>query len=319
MIEYTSFMKPMISDFITYQTASQHWSEVSYGRNLKTFENYCLKNYPNSNILTQEMIDGWCFQRDSENNNSYISRINVIRTFLKYTNSRGLTDLQIPVLPKKDKKKYIPHSFSKDELSNFFKACDNIESKINSKESLSKKKTIPVFYRLLYSSGMRTIEARILKRKNVDLIDGVINIEQSKGCDQHYVVLHDSMKKIMIKYDSEIDKLYPNREYFFPSRNDGHHTKAWVTDNFRELWKKSNNSYAVPYDLRHNYAITNINKWTNQGVNFTANLYYLSKSMGHTTIESTKYYYSLVPAISNIIEAQIGTSFDSVIPEVIEP
>ena len=70
--------------------------------------------------------------------------------------------------------------------------------------------------------------------------------------------------------------------------------------------------------MRHNYAITNINKWTNQGVNFTDNLYYLSKSMGHTTIESTKYYYSLVPAISNIIETQIGTNFDCLIPEVIE-
>jgi len=38
--------------------------------------------------------------------------------------------------------------------------------------------------------------------------------------------------------------------------------------------------------------------------------------MGHATIESTKYYYSLVPAISNIIEKQIGSNFNELIPEV---
>ena len=76
MLEYTSFMKPMINDFITYRIASQCWNDVSYGQNLKTFENYCLKNFPDSKVLTQEMIDGWCFQRDSEKNNNkeYIKR-----------------------------------------------------------------------------------------------------------------------------------------------------------------------------------------------------------------------------------------------------
>lgn len=53
MIRYTSFMKPMIDDFIKYQTASQCWSENPFGRNLKTFENHCLKNFPNQNKLTQ--------------------------------------------------------------------------------------------------------------------------------------------------------------------------------------------------------------------------------------------------------------------------
>ena len=318
MIEYTSFMKSMINDFITYQTASQHWNEVSYGRNLKTFENYCIKNYPDSNVLTQEMIDNWCSQRNNENNNSCITRICVIVAFLKYTNSRGLTDLQIPKFPKREKRKYIPHFFTEEELSNFFKACDNVESKRHSKNSISRKITLPIFFRLLYSTGMRTTEARLLKRNNVDMVNGIINIEESKGYEQHYVAIHDSMKELLITYDSEISKLYPDRMYFFPAVHNGHHTKAWVTDNFRELWKKHNTSYAVPYDLRHHYAIMNINSWTNQGVDFTAKLYYLSKSMGHTTIESTKYYYSLVPAISDTIETQIGKNFDALIPEVQE-
>lgn len=316
MLEYTSFMKSIIHDFIKYQTASQRWSDIAYGRNLKTFENHCVKNFPNAKALTQEMIDSWCFQRETENNNSYITRIRVIVTFLKYTNSRGLTDLKVPIMPKGEKSTYIPHAFTYDELSNFFKACDSIEIKINSKISIARKICIPVFFRLLYSTGMRTTEARLLKRANVDLINGIISIEQSKGYEQHFVILHDTMKELLIKYDEEIEKIYPNRIYFFPARNNGYHNKDWVSNNFRELWEKYNTSYAVAYDLRHNYAITNINSWINQDVNFTANLYYLSKSMGHATIESTKYYYSLVPAISDIVAKQIGNNFDELIPEV---
>ena len=79
-------MKPMIDDFIKYQTASQCWSENPFGRNLKTFENHCLKNFPNQNKLTQEMVNSWCTQRDTELNKSYITRIKVVVLFLKYTN-----------------------------------------------------------------------------------------------------------------------------------------------------------------------------------------------------------------------------------------
>ena len=69
-------------------------------------------------------------------------------------------------------------------------------------------------------------------------------------------------------------------------------------------------------DLRHNYAITNINSRTNKGVEFNDKLYYLSKSMGHSNIESTKYYYSLMPRMSDIFKTQVNTTFNLLVPEV---
>lgn len=50
--------------------------------------------------------------------------------------------------------------------------------------------------------------------------------------------------------------------------------------------------YATAYAFRQHYAIENINCWTGEGFEFDAKLLYLSKSMGHSTLESTKYYYS---------------------------
>ena len=315
MTKYTSFMKETIYEFIKYRKASQRWNH-GYELYLKTFENYCLSNYDNPSTLTQDMIDSWCKKRNTEKNKSCNSRIGVVIAFLKYTNSRQITNLKIPFRLKSEKYSYIPHTFTEKELTNFFFACDNIKLSNNSIMAKNQKLTIPVFFRLLYSTGMRTTEARLLKVEDVDLKNGVIDIKKSKGYSQHYVVLDDLIKDYLINYNNEISILYPNRVYFFPTKNDGFHPKSWVYINFRKYWELYNDSHAIPYDLRHHYAITNINSWINKGIEFNDKLYYLSKSMGHSSIESTKYYYSLTPRMADVFKKQINNNFDSLIPEV---
>jgi len=140
--------------------------------------------------------------------------------------------------------------------------------------------------------------------------------ELLKGNDQHHVALHDSMAELMRQYDGAISRFYPNREFFFPSKNGENYSRHWVTHVFQELWRKTNSTYAVPYDLRHHYAVTNINQWICEGFNFDDKLLYLSKSMGHYDVESTKYYYSLVPGLADILEDRTNVDFEDIVPEV---
>ena len=316
MRDFTSFLTPLMQAYVTYQEASGRWNEASYEVNLSLFAKYCKREYPDALELSQDMVDTWCRKRKTENNNSCRSRIYVVVSFVRYLRSRGKTTVMDPVLPRKEPREYIPHAFTEEELRNFFDACDSIPETPRIEGQLSRRITVPVFFRLLYSSGIRTTEARIIKKEDVDLEHGVLNIQYSKGHDQHFIALHDSMLVLMREYDAAISKLYPKREYFFPARNrsGGYHTRTWVQDNFREMWFKHNSCHAVPYELRHNYAIENINSWINEGFGFNSKLVYLSKSMGHSVLESTKYYYSLVPGLADIIEAQTDES--EVIPEV---
>ena len=158
----------------------------------------------------------------------------------------------------------------------------------------------------------------MLQMTNVNLSNGVLDIRYSKGHDQHYIVLHDSMLKLMQTYDWAIGKLYLNRTYFFPGRNGGFHTTDWVQMNFRQLWDAANRSHATAYELRHHYAIENINQWVDDGFAFDGKLLYLSKSMGHATIESTRYYYSLVPGMSQLLREHTEDGFNALIPEVVD-
>jgi len=314
MRDYTSSLSPLMYEYVAFKQASGRWNESSYAVNLSLFDKYCKTNFPNSEQLTQEMVDGWCARRDTENNNSCRSRIYVIVSFVRYLQKRVLTDVRMPVVPRKEPRTYIPHAFTHNELMNFFNACDSIPAPWGTEEQVSRRITVPVFFRLLYSSGIRINEARLLRKSNVDLEHGVLNIEYSKGHPQHFIVLHDSMLQLIRKYDNAAGMLYPDRIYFFPARNGRFHTEKWVPTNFNKMWGRDNSSYATAYALRHNYAIENINSWTDDGFDFNDKLLYLSKSMGHSVIESTKYYYALVPRLANVLASHTDES--ETIPEV---
>lgn len=314
MSKFISFLAPLMQAYVFYRKASGYWDEASYEPNLVLFDRHC-KKYP-TEFLSQEMVDGWCKKRDTETNNSCRSRIYVVVSFIRYLRVRGKTDVMEPDIPRKERRTYIPHSFTDIELKIFFHACDTLHSVPRTPGQHSRKLTIPVFFRLLYSSGIRTTEARMLRVEDVDLCHGIIDIHYSKGHAQHYLVLHDSMLELLKIYDAAIRKLCPHRAYFFPARGNTFHTRKWVQKNFRELWDKNNGSHATAYELRHHYAIKNINRWTDEGFGVDAKLLYLSKSMGHSTLESTKYYYSLVPGMADILEEKTGLDFERIVPEV---
>ena len=315
MAKIQSFMSAEIDSFITFRKASGVWNN-NYELNLSYFISYCSQNYPRANELTQEMVDTWCVQRTSEVNNSCRSRVYPLLSFLDYLRKRGKTNVLPPDIPKHSKCTYIPHAFSHDELYKFFQACDSLRGTRNSLVNRSRKITVPVFFRLLYSSGIRTCEARLLCVEDVNLEEGVLNIQRSKGLSQHYVALHETMLELMRRYDSEIRELYPFRSYFFPSGSGtSFHDSSWVTWNFKNIWQSCNLTRTIAYDLRHNYAVENINQWIGEGFNFSK-LVYLSKSMGHCELESTKYYFQLVPALSDIMDNLTGQDFDEIVPEV---
>lgn len=298
---------------IYLEYANNHYSQ-QYLRHIRTI------------IGTLEQFDLYGEYPDGRRRNSLFARGSyhllsheyqgLIDFYCKVEEERGLTSIHEPVIPKKVLRTYIPHSFNEQELANFFCECDRLGMHPRNEPVLTRKLTVPVFFRLLYSSGIRTTEVRLLRKTDVDMEHGILDIRYSKGRNQHYIVLHDSMIELMRQYDVAIEKIHPDRTYFFPARNDSFHKRSWVQKNFHDIWYGVNKAHATAYELRHHYAIENINRWAGLGVDFNDKLLYLSKSMGHTTIESTKYYYSIVPGLEQILNEKTGTGFDWIVPEV---
>lgn len=319
MSVYRSGFAHYIEKFVSYRKASGCWNDYATGQNLRLFDYYCADHYEDSSSLTVEMVGSWCRKRETETSSSCYTRTLVVREFIDYLRDHGITDIVTPKPPKWERRKYIPHAFTREELEAFFKECDSIIPYKGRAASVVRKLQCPVFFRLLYSSGVRTTEARYLQRSDVDLVHGVLNIRKSKGYDQHYVALHETMTILLKIYDSAIDKIQPERTYFFECIKTGScYSRDWVKDNFNKLWKAANGagSHAVAYDLRHHYAIENISSWVDDSFTFSEKLHYLSKSMGHRWIVSTLYYYSIVPRLADKIREKTETRFNEVVPEV---
>lgn len=98
-----------------------------------------------------------------------------------------------------------------------------------------------------------------------------------------------------------------------------YNSRQWVTGMFQSLWEKANGtgSNAVAYALRHNHAVMNINSWPEEPFGFNAKLQYLSKSMGHSSIESTLHYYSMVPRLADILREKTEKGMNAILPEVL--
>lgn len=319
MSEYSIERSNLLEPFVRYRRASQKWNPVT-ANNLLYFDRYCSENYPGTPGITQEMITGWCRQRPSEiKKNSVISRCNIAIQLIKYLLERGLCDAIPPDLPKFKRCRAVPHAFDEEELVSFFGECDRLVLEEADAEKRFINLSMSVLFRLLYSTGLRPTEARLLEVDDVDIFQGVINIRATKGNIQHFVAMHDDTTEMMRNYHEIASNRYPGRNLFFPvNRNRILEplTPDMLDYHFHKRWDKVSSAKAVPYDFRHNYAIENINRWIDEGYEFNDKFLYLSKNMGHTSLESTQYYYSLVPALAEVIRIRTEAGFNEICPEV---
>lgn len=305
--------KDLIDKYIYFCNASKRPDSATLHANM--FLHWCQKRCSGAEYLTQEIINRFWVKSDTETNVTHRSRIYKALPFLLYANEvLRLISVSLPPLPPYVESNSLPHYFTHQELTNFFKACNELQAN-NSKSLQLRKLIVPVIFRLLYSTGLRILEARMLLREDVDFETGVINVKRTKGYFEHRVVLHDTMLVLLKEYDFATDKLLPNRRVLFPNENDEFYRNKWLSDQFFVCWYKYNTAIAFARELRHQYAIENINSWTNEEYGTYNKLVALKNSMGHTKLSQTLYYYSMAPVHGQLIEERCGKSFSELIPK----
>lgn len=214
--------------------------------------------------------------------------------------------------------RYIPHIFTTQELKAFFSAVDDIKFlKSNPARSL----VMPVIFRLLYYSGLRPSEAVHLKMEDVDLNSGKLIVRQSKGNKDRPVVLSHDVLELFRRYNSQVDIIWPRREWFFPNDKGLAYTAGYISYLFRQFWNKTeitNVSGNTPrlYDMRHSFCVRRMNLWVKENLDLNALLPYLSAYMGHSSFTKTDYYLHLVPDFYAELIDKSARVTDVILPEV---
>lgn len=306
-------LNDLIDDFLVYKRSVGYMYKTpeSY---LRRYERFVTEHCP-SEILSEYSVREYVKTIESEHT-VYLT-INALREFGRYLNRRGIfayvysAKVGVP-------SPHEPYLFTQEEISEFFRAADSITP---NPEFVGRELLLPAIFRTMYCCGLRTIEIVRLKRENVDFENMTITILNSKGPNSRLIYISNDLCIYLKNYDEKFNLIYPNRNYFFPGKKAGAPiSESAISTNFRRIWTLafpnfSGSAYPRPYDFRHHFACYNINKWAEEQMNTRAMIPYLSKYMGHSSINETLYYFHLTPDFYPTYR-EIAKTTEDILPEV---
>lgn len=277
-------------------------------RHLLRFSDFTYHKYPEVTRLTKEIVLEWCSKKEYEAQANQCTRAPIIRQFAVYMDSIGEKAYIIP-------KGYYPE----EELKAFFHETDKCHYV---SECPYRHLIMPVFFRMIYSCGLRSSEARLLKVEDVDLETGILTIHHSKDDNSRLVPMSDELTERCRRYFCQVHMLSKETDYFFPGIAGKPMTIGNAYHNFRRfLWKAgishgSRGKGPRVHDFRHAYACHCLKKWVLQGKDLNAYLPVLKTYMGHFSFEDTAYYLRLTADVYPDISIRLEGSYPGIIPPI---
>jgi len=285
---------------------------------LKSFDKFCYDNFRNENILSKDIVMAWHKRGIDRHLTPKTLRLNItpISHFAKYQCDKGIPAYIFPTKTLPSEKRYTPHIYSTEELIRFFNATDSCHI---SHQYPNRHLIMPVFFRLLYSCGLRVSEATNLLTDNVDLENGILKIVDSKNSGERLVPLSQDMHKRCENYYQSVHCNNPHK-YFFPAKTDDPIKYMNIYGNFRRFLKNAEISHGGKdnqiriHDFRHTFAVHCLRNWVLEGKDLNTCYPYLKAYMGHTLFKYTTYYLRITAEIYPMIGETLEAHYPDIIP-----
>ena len=316
--------KSIIAPYIDGLLEEKHANGYSYKSEelvLNRFDKYCINKRLDTLEISKEFLSDWMKRSNSENAFNQGKRVSCVRQLLIFMATCGIK----VYLPHDfcHFKRALPHIFDSSEVKSFFKEVDSYTLEDYKPSYLHR---LANEYRLLFRwylcLGLRNSEAAGILTENVDLDNGILTILDSKGNKDRLVYLPSDLLENTRQYYSYLKGVLENEpKWFFP----GMDSKKCLTNTsvarvFNRFWNNTiyancNNKPTV-HDFRFSYVVSRMNTWAENDVDLQVMMPYLSKYLGHKSINETFYYYYLVKEAYNTVEKK-DTIANDVIPEVL--
>jgi integrase len=158
---------------------------------------------------------------------------------------------------------------------------------------------------LLACTGMRIGEVLALKNSDVDLVQNVITVRQSKNLPMRLVPISDSASSHLRQYRKAHDQRFgrsDDSDAFMRSLRGGHvsHLSVWFAfarSRKRVGLENGMRRYPTLHDLRHTFACNHLLRAYRENRNIDNAIHDLSIYLGHAQLQSTYWYLSAVPAL----------------------
>ena len=236
------------------------------------------ENYPDSRELSKDICNAWIDKCSKLHPNTLLRRVTPVRQFGKYLAGTGKPAYIIPEGIPHKQVHYDAHIFTETELKAFFSSIDQCR---RSPFSPYRCYVIPVIFRLLFTCGLRSSEARLLGVADIDLMTGKILIRKSKGWEARIIYVSSDMLDLLCRYDSIISQYLPGRKAFFPGRKGDYLNRSSLSRWFHEFWDMLPEASVTKgnkprvHDFRHSYCVYRLNQWVREKADLNALYPYL--------------------------------------------
>lgn len=315
---FRSKLRTDIEAFIIQKRAAGY-PYLTSAKVLGYLDTMAAKNYPDCMELSKEICDAWIDECSKLHPNTLARRVTPVRQFGKYLVGTGKSAYIIPGGVPHKQVHYDAHVFTEKELKAFFSSIDKCRK---SPFSPYRCYVIPVIFRLLFTCGLRSSEARLLSVSDIDLLTGKIFIRKSKGWEARIIYVSTDMLELLCRYNSIINQYLPEREAFFPNHKGDYYSNNTLDIWFHEFWDAlpeasvtKGNAPRV-HDLRHSFCVYRLNQWVREKANLNALYPYLSEFVGHSNFADTDYYLTLAEPFYPEFEAHMQAINTAILPEV---
>ena len=203
---FASGLASEMENYLSYKLASGY-KKTSFIKRLQKFDKFCVERSITSVRFTKDDAEAWLIKKPNEATTTHYSRVNFAKNFLSYLGRKGY-DVYIPQNIKFIPTDFQPHVYTDDERDRYFHVVDTYNPDNGNKKNLIQ---LPVLFRLLYSCGTRINETLGIRKKDVDLDQGIIALYETKNDCARYIVLSDELTELMRQY---ADKCFYSIEDF---------------------------------------------------------------------------------------------------------
>lgn len=316
-LEYKSILKNEIQDLINNKRSLGYKYETG-ALSLRRLDDYFVKIELDTKELSKDICDSWCKKKSYESIKNQNSRISCLRVLCLYLNEIGIKAYVPPLGLQKHGPKYDAHIYTNDELTRFFNAVD--QSKSIPSECPYRHLVMPLFFRILYTSGLRVSELRLAKVKDINLELGYLKVVSGKNNKDRLVPIHPDLIEKCIELKDTIHIQSTEDEYFFMLFPGVPMSLGNVYRNFRRYLEKAEISHTGKgprvHDFRHTYCVNLLKKWVDEEKDLLVYLPYMKTMLGHESFNETAYYLKLTSELFPTIRIKLETAYPDIIEEV---
>jgi integrase len=313
--QYSGSLSAMCENFVAEKRALGHIYN-SEAKMLREFSRFTLDFIMPPDTLSEEVVKAWVEKRPGEAQRNHHSRFLLIRQFSDYMQRMGYSTycFDNAIIPK-CRSIFTPYIFTHEEIRRFFIATDTMKL---SAHSIAPRRHLimPVLFRVLYCCGLRVSEATELRGEDVNLIEGILTVRDSKFGKSRYIPMSEELTTVCAKYAETRLVAKHGDDWFFAAPDGGHYGQKGIYSVFRELLWKAGISHGGRgkgprvHDFRHTFCVHCLQKWVKQGKDLTNLLPRLTTYVGHSGFESTEQYLRMTaevyPEISALMQKQYG-------------